>query len=347
MEMINQIRESYGFPQAVLAQYVSVSRGHLSMAAIGRKQLQTAAFLKLSKLALALKKEGSPEPGDTRVDHRLFLPEKEESFLKHKIVETHHRLVGCQRKLHSMQIKYRQAIHALACLAVLQANPEDPDTIHYTIMEIYARKVLDKNSEAAQLDLELRIAGLEATAEFLRQRLAARESQAAAPANREPANIEPVKPVKIVAGVRLNNKTSEVAQDDPAARAESKEAEAASLPARPAVEENLAAITAIPGDQRPGSWLTKRNVFRVPRTTEKAKAKGMAAGPGLDKNNEVTCAHPELQTRGLNNWSDLTIAFCTKLRSLWQLSAVSFIRTVMRSREALFPTDPVPRLQVT
>jgi hypothetical protein len=231
----------------------------------------------------------------------------------------------------------------LACLTVLQANPEDPDTIHYTIMEIYARKVLDKNSEAAQLDLELRIAGLEATAEFLRQRLAARESQAAAPANREPANIEPVKPVKIVAGVRLNNKTSEVAQDDPAARAESQEAKAASLPARPAVEDSLAAITAIP--KRPGSWLTKRNVFRVPQTT--AKAKGMAAWPGLAKNNEVTCAHPELQTRGLNNWSDLTIAFCTKLRSLWQLSAVSFIRTVMRSWEALFRAGPVPRFHLT
>jgi hypothetical protein len=275
MEMINQIRESYGFPQAVLAQYVSVSRGHLSMAAIGRKQLQTPAFLKLSKLALALKKEGGPETGDNRADQRMFLPEKEEGFVKHKIVETHHRLVGCQRKLRSMQIKYRQAIHALACLAVLKANPEDPDTIHYTIMEIYARKVLDKNSEAAQLDLELRIAGLEATAEFLRQRVAARESQAAAPANREPANIEPIKPVKIVAGVQLDNK-SEVARVDPAPQTESKEAKAASLPGRPAVEESLAA-------KRPGSWLTKRNVFGVPRNT--AKAKGIAAGPGSGKNN--------------------------------------------------------------
>jgi hypothetical protein len=145
----------------------------------------------------------------------------------------------------------------LACLAVLQANPEDPDTIHYTIMEIYARNVLDKNSEAAQFDLELRIAGLEATAEFLRQKVAARESQAAVPADREVYNMEPAKPVKIVAGVSLDNK-NEVTRVDPAAGTESKEAKAASLPARPAVENSLAAITAIPNapvrGSRKGMW---------------------------------------------------------------------------------------------
>src|SRR6187397_53350 len=48
MKLINHIREFYGFPQAALAQYVGISRGHLSMAAIGRKDLQTAGFLKLS-----------------------------------------------------------------------------------------------------------------------------------------------------------------------------------------------------------------------------------------------------------------------------------------------------------
>jgi transcriptional regulator with XRE-family HTH domain len=293
MEMINQIRESYGFPQAVLAQYVSVSRGHLSMAAIGRKQLQTPAFLKLSKLALAVKNEGAPELENIKANHRPFLTEREEGLLKHKIVETHHRLVGCQRKLHSMQIKYRQAINALACLAVLQANPEDPDTIHYTIMEIYARNVLDKNSEAAQFDLELRIAGLEATADFLRQKVAARESQAAVPADREVYNMEPAKPVKIVAGVSLDNK-NEVTRVDPAARTESKEAKAASLPGRPAVEESLAA-------KRPGSWHTKRNVFRVPA---KGELMGIAARRRWGKNSEMTQSDLELpnaQVRGSRN----------------------------------------------
>jgi transcriptional regulator with XRE-family HTH domain len=182
MKLINHLREFYGFPQAALAQYVGVSRGHLSMAAIGRKDLQTAAFLKLSKLALAVKNEGEPDLENIKANHRSFLKDKEEGFVNYKILETQHRLMGCQRKLHRMQIKHRQAIHALACLAVLQANPEDPDIDHYKIMEMSTRKVLDKNSEVAQLDLELRIAGLEATAEFLRQRVAARESLAAAQA---------------------------------------------------------------------------------------------------------------------------------------------------------------------
>ena len=114
MKVINHLREFYGFPQAVLARYVGVSRGHLSMAAIGRKDLQTAAFLKLSKLALAVKNEWEPEMENIKANHRIFLTDKEAGFVNHKILETQHRLVGCQRKLHRMQIKHRQAIHALA-----------------------------------------------------------------------------------------------------------------------------------------------------------------------------------------------------------------------------------------
>ena len=191
MKVINHLREFYGFPQAVLAQYVGVSRGHLSMAAIGRKDLQTAAFLKLIKLALAVKTEDGPEQEDIKASHRTLLKDKEAGFVNYKILETEHRLMGCQRKLHRMQVKHRQAIHSLACLAVLQADPEDPDINHYKVMEMSTRKLLDKNSEVAQLDLELRIAGLKATAEFLQQRVAARESQAAAQANREADNTMP------------------------------------------------------------------------------------------------------------------------------------------------------------
>jgi hypothetical protein len=188
-----------------------------------------------------------------------------------------------------MQIKYRQAIHALACLAVLQANPGDPDIDLYQLMEMSTRKVLDKNSEVAQFDLELRIEGLKATAEFLRQRVAARESLAATPANLEDANREPVKPVKIFAGVQLDNK-SEVARVDPAARTESKEAKAASLPDRLAVEDSLAAITAISEDLH-----MNQGVLMV-----------IAPSQRLDKNSGVTQFDVELNTSGLNNRADFS-----------------------------------------
>jgi transcriptional regulator with XRE-family HTH domain len=181
MKMINHLRELYGFPQAVLANYVGVSRGHLSMAAIGRKDLQTTAYLKLGKLALALKDEEGPEITAIKAGHRALLQQKEAAFVKLKILETQHRLMSCQRKLRRMQVKYRQAIHSIACLAVLQADPGDPDIIHYRVMEMDARKLLDKNSETAQFDLELRIEGLKATAEFLQRRVELSVSPAVLP----------------------------------------------------------------------------------------------------------------------------------------------------------------------
>jgi hypothetical protein len=283
MKLINQIREFYGFPQSMLAQYVGVSRGHLSMAAIGRKDLQTAAFLKLSKFALATNNGWEPELENLRVNHHSFLRDKEAGFVHHKILETQHRLMGCQRKLHRMQIKYRQAIHALACLAVLQANPEDPDIDQYQVMELSTRKVLDKNSEVAQLDLELRIAGLEATAEFLRQRVAPRENLAAAQPNMEHANRDPVKPVKNFAAVQLDN-NSEVIPVDPAPGTERLEADAASLPGRLAVEGSLVAMPPNSEDlQKPGEGM------------------GIAARRTWGKKSEITQCDLELPASGLNN----------------------------------------------
>ena len=309
MELINHLREFYGFPQASLAQYVGVSRGHLSMAAIGRKDLQTAAFLKLSKLALAVKKEGEPDLEKIKASHRSFLKDKEDGFVNYKILETQHRLTGCQRKLRRMQIKHRQAIHALACLAVLQANPEDPDIDHYKIMEMSTRKVLDKNSEVAQLDLELRIAGLEATAEFLRQRVAARESLPAVKANPGDANRDQLRSMKIFAGVQLDNKR-EVAQVDLTPKGESLEANPTSLPGRLTVEGSLTAIPANPectGSACPDSLgrHTKRKCVSCD-TNHGTELMGIAARRRLDKKSEVTPFDLELQTTGLTNRADFS-----------------------------------------
>ena len=214
--------------------------------------------------------------------------------------------MGCQRKLHRMQIKHRQAIHALACLAVLQANPEDPDIDHYKIMEMSTRKVLDKNSEVAQLDLELRIAGLEATAEFLRQRVAARESLPAAQANPEDANRDQVKPMKILAGVQLDNK-SEAAQVAPLPHTERLEAKAASLPDSLEVEGSLTAIPANPectGSACPDSF--GRHTKRKCVSCDTNHGTGIAARRRLEKNSEVTQFDLELQTSGFNNRCDFS-----------------------------------------
>lgn len=69
---------------------------------------------------------------------------------------------------------------------------------------------------------------------------------------------------------------------------------------------------------------------------------GIVAMPRLDKSCEVTQPDLELQTGGLNNMGYLTIPVRTKQRFKWKLSALSFIRTAMRSRKASFRVDQVP-----
>lgn len=54
MKMIKEIREFYGFPQSILAQYLGISRGHLARAETGKRDLQTELYLQLNKFASAI-----------------------------------------------------------------------------------------------------------------------------------------------------------------------------------------------------------------------------------------------------------------------------------------------------
>lgn len=63
MKMIKEIREFYGFPQSILAQYLGISRGHLAMAKTGKRDLQTELYLQLNKFASAIYEQVSGATG--------------------------------------------------------------------------------------------------------------------------------------------------------------------------------------------------------------------------------------------------------------------------------------------
>ncbi len=276
MKMINHLRDIYGFPQAVLARYVGVSRGHLSMAAIGRKDLQTAAYLKLGKLALAVKNEEGPELEAVKAAHRRLQTEKESVFVKSKMLETQYRLMSCQRKLRRMRVKYRQATHAIACLAVLQANPGDPDINHYRVMEMEARELLDKNSETAQFEIELRIEGLKATAECLRRRVELADSLAVLPPDTTNPGMDEPEPVEIFARETLEENV-ETAEEEVASPVEGVKVKAVLLPVPVVIEGGRVILPAphrgqykvmdlsgrrLPGKNREPAWLDMRSLAK-------------------------------------------------------------------------------------
>ena len=171
MKMIKEIREFYGFPQAVLAQYLGISRGHLAMAETGKRDLQTDLYLKLTKLASAIhspNRRVAGTPSSIPTDHQK---NKWRDFAKEKLAELQYKMMTCLRVLGGMKRKYNQALRALESLAVLRTKPEDLDNRQYEVMEITARQLLEKTSEVAQFHLEMQIEGLRAKSDFLQARI--------------------------------------------------------------------------------------------------------------------------------------------------------------------------------
>jgi hypothetical protein len=142
-----------------------------------------------------------------------------------------------------MQVKYRQAIHSIACLAVLQADPGDPDTIHYRVMEMDARKLLDKNSETAQFDLELRIEGLKATAEFLQRRVEGADSLVVLQTDSADPCMQQNEPVEKSAG-ETGEENLETATWEVASPVDGVKVAAALLPRPAAIEDRMVILPA-------------------------------------------------------------------------------------------------------
>ena len=135
------------------------------MVETGKRDLQTDQYLRLSRLALAfnpLNSGVSAARSKTHTDHQKKLND----FAKKKLAEQQYKMTTCQRALTWIKRKHDQALRALESLTVLMAKPNDPDNRHYEIMEITARRVLEK-TELAQFGLEMQIEGLRAKADFL------------------------------------------------------------------------------------------------------------------------------------------------------------------------------------
>jgi transcriptional regulator with XRE-family HTH domain len=166
MKMIKEIREFYGFSQAILAQYLGISRGRLAMAETGKRDLPTDHYLKLSKLASAIHPRDNPLPGPgskTGADHQK---NKWRDFAKEKLAEQKYKMRTCQRALGGMKRKHDQALRALDILAVLKAKPEGLDSHQYEVMEITSAQLLEKTS-VAKFHLEMHMEGLRAKSDFL------------------------------------------------------------------------------------------------------------------------------------------------------------------------------------
>jgi transcriptional regulator with XRE-family HTH domain len=128
MELIKEVRLQYGFTQEQLADFLAVSKGLLAMAETGKRELPTAAWLKLNRLyqhAINVPATGAGKK------YEALLAEQQAAAataLQHHARKCSLEAIVLQDKLARLKINHSQAVNTLYLVAGLRKElPEDKD----------------------------------------------------------------------------------------------------------------------------------------------------------------------------------------------------------------------------
>ncbi len=169
MGMIDEVRKHYGISQEWLGIYLGVSRGQLSMAEIGRRELSTAAHLKLTELYTAIAQPGGEGSDLSRQEKNAPGKKPALEILKDKLEGHEHRLQGHTKALQKLLAAQRNAQAALVSLEKLLAGGIEDDKSILKEAQRQAERKLEKNGPGAQADLELQIEAVKLKAAILKK----------------------------------------------------------------------------------------------------------------------------------------------------------------------------------
>jgi transcriptional regulator with XRE-family HTH domain len=126
MELIKEVRRLYGFTQEQLADFLAVSKGLLAMAETGKRELPTAAWLKLNRLYQHT--INLPAAGAGKKYEALFAKQQAAAAaaLQNHARKCSLEAIVLQDKLARLKKNHSQAVNTLYLLAGLREElPED------------------------------------------------------------------------------------------------------------------------------------------------------------------------------------------------------------------------------
>ncbi|MCW3090885.1 MAG: family transcriptional regulator [Ferruginibacter sp.] len=155
------IREKLGFTQEEMAQYLSITRSLLALYENGRRDLPTAAFVKLAEIESFLTR--SPPPKESSRPHIKLQQKKAQKLLDDLAKQKVFKKELLNRKLVATQKVYDQHMLLLNLLDHLKSSNKRSATnrIHpawLAIMEAKALEEIEQNGLHVQAMLEAQIA---------------------------------------------------------------------------------------------------------------------------------------------------------------------------------------------
>ncbi len=166
--MIKEVREFYGISQELFAAYLGITRSHLSMAEIGKRDISGKANIIVSHLYLALlqSKEATADAKlkSSLQEQKKKLTDKADKLLRNR----EYYLTRAKMNLEELQSGQVKSTKIIDSLTTLMQSDKLQDKRMMEIINIQARRMQDNTSEVYQLELQLKIRGLEAEIEYLK-----------------------------------------------------------------------------------------------------------------------------------------------------------------------------------
>ena len=154
--MIKEVRAFYGIPQGLLADYLGVSRSHLSMAEGGRRTLPTAATAKLLKFYQAMLAAEAASAAAPSIAPKTQDQQKKK-LSREALVLCRRKIMLQQRCIKKLQEQQSRAEKVLASLNSLAASADEFDAGMLEIINIQAHKMQGRTGpdQITKLDFEL------------------------------------------------------------------------------------------------------------------------------------------------------------------------------------------------
>ncbi len=163
MKATQLFRKQLGLSQEVMAQYLCVTRSQLAMYEAGKRELPTAALVKLAEMAQFFEQNKATEK-----DENQALDKKElEVLLAHHAKELEYHQIKEQRLLDVIQKKHNQNLQLNSLVLHLQKNKTSQADVllQHAIIEI------KKNGLAAQTKQVLKLEGIKSQLGFVNKPL--------------------------------------------------------------------------------------------------------------------------------------------------------------------------------
>ena len=170
--MTKEIREYYGIPQGLFADFLGIPRSQLSMAESGRRSISGEITLGILPFYLATLKTESKSK-DEKLDEQLAIQKQHlNKLIDSRQKENKYRLLVLERSLFKMKEDQARCLKILNSLQVLktEATTKEKDEGLIFIIEYNCRKLQNKTGEDSLFKIELQIQNLQAEMLYLENR---------------------------------------------------------------------------------------------------------------------------------------------------------------------------------